>query len=150
MNPLPASIITEFDSALSDGAYIYNTSAQTVSAEADITFDTNAFLTSNITHVAGTSQIHFLAEGEYLISFSVSSTTANQFAVFKNNTVVPGSIYGTGIANVQNNGQAFVYIEAGDFITIRNHTSVLPVVLGTLFGGTQVNVNASVSILRLY
>jgi hypothetical protein len=38
---------------------------------------------------------------------------------------------------------------AGDVITLRNHSSAAAVTLQTLAGGTQTNVNASVSIEKL-
>ncbi len=146
---MPAAIIFENEKVLSQIGYVYNVSAQTVAVEGDITFDTNGFLTSGISHTIGTSHINFTIPGTYLISFSVSGALANQFAIFKNNNVVAGGIYGTGVANVQNIGQTVVTVLAGEFITIRNHTSLLPVVLGTLFGGTETNVNAAVVILKL-
>jgi hypothetical protein len=146
---MPAAIIFENEKVLSQIGFVYNVSAQTVAVEGDITFDTNGFLTSGISYTIGTSHINFSVPGKYLICFSVSGVLANQFAVFKNNSLVVGSVYGTGVANVQNIGQTVVTVAAGDFITIRNHTSLLPVVLGTLFGGTQTNVNAAVLILKL-
>jgi hypothetical protein len=144
-----AKIIFESPDGLGEVGYIYNVSSQTIAVEADIVFDTNGFLTSGITHTTGTSHITFSTSGKYLIIFNVSSILANQFAIFKNNSLVTGTVYGTGVANVQNTGLAIVTISAGDFITIRNHTSTLPIVLGTLIGGTQTSVNASVGLLRV-
>jgi hypothetical protein len=146
---MPANIIFENEKVLSQIGFVYDVSAQTGAVEGDITFDTNGFLTSGISHSIGASHINFTISGKYLISFTVSSALTNQFAIFKNNSLVAGGIYGTGVANVQTIGQAVVTISAGDFITNRNHTSLLPVVLGTSVGGTQTNVNASVVILKL-
>ncbi|CAG9610717.1 hypothetical protein NEOCIP111885_04493 [Pseudoneobacillus rhizosphaerae] len=74
----------------------------------------------------------------------------NQFALFLNGTTeVPGTVYGTGAGTQQNNGQAILVISTFDVLTLRNHSSAAAVILQTLAGGTQTNVNASIVIKKL-
>jgi hypothetical protein len=134
---------------LSEFAYIYNLLPQTIAIEADVPFDTNGILTAGITHAPGTPSILFSTPGIYEVTFSVSGTEPNQFALFLNGTEVPGTVYGAGAGTQQNNGQAIFTIAAGDTLTLRNHSSAAAVGLASLVGGTQANVNASVVIKKL-
>jgi hypothetical protein len=129
--------------------YIYNESPQVVAIEGDITFDTNDIITGGIAHTAGTSQIVIANAGIYLIKFAVSGVEPNQFGVFINGAPLPESIYGSGAGTQQNNGQVLVTLNAGDIITLRNHSSASAVTLQTLAGGTQTNENASILIEKI-
>lgn len=136
-------------SGLPNYGYIYNVSAQSVDVESDIVFDSNGLLVG-ITHVAGSNQIFFNQAGTYRIDFSLSATARNEFALFVNNVVNASAIYGSGDVFQQNSGQVIITVLAGDFITIRNHTSLLgTITLQTLAGGTAINVNASILIQQL-
>jgi len=131
-------------------AYIYNITGQApIALETAILFDSNGVLTPGILHTPGSSAITFVKAGNYLINFSVSVAQPNQFALFLNNVAVANSIYGAGAGTEQNDGQVILTIAAGDVLTLRNHTSLAPVILQTLAGGTKVNVNASITILKL-
>jgi len=134
---------------LSEYAYIYNLSAETVAIEADVIFDTTGITTSGITHAPGTSQIAVNSPGDYEVNFSVSGVEPNQFALFLNGAPVAGTVYGSGAGTQQNNGQAIIAIATGDVLTLRNHSSAAAVGLQTLAGGTQTNVNASIVIKKL-
>ncbi len=84
--------------------------------------------------------------------FGVTTVPGNgkQFALFLNNTLVPGSIYGT--ANTpQLNGRAIITVTtAPSTLTLRNFISQSgTVTLNTPAGGTQTNSNASVHIIKL-
>jgi hypothetical protein len=130
-------------------AYIYNTSVETVAIEADVTLDSNGVLTSGFTHTAGLAPITVVGAGVYKVTFSASGTETSQFALFVNGTLVPGTIYGSGAGTQQNDGQAIFSIAAGGLLTLRNHTSSAAVGLPTIGGGTLANVNASVLIEKL-
>jgi hypothetical protein len=106
-------------------------------------------MTAGIIHAPGSSQITLVNAGTYKVSFSVSGTEPNQMAVFINGDVVAGSTYGSGAGTQQNTGQATVVVADGDVLTIRNHSSSAAVGLASVIGGTQANVNASVSIERV-
>ena len=134
---------------LSQYAYVYNEGAQTVAIEADVTFDTNGVMTPGITHAPGTSSIIVTTPGDYLITFSVSGVEPNQFALFVNGVQAVGTVYGSGAGTQQNNGQAIITLASGDVITLRNHSSASAVILQTLAGGTQTNVNASIALEKL-
>ena len=115
--------------------------------EAAIAFGQNGPLVG-ITHAPGTAGIVVAAAGMYSITFSVSGVEPGQFAVFVNGAPVTSAIYGTNTQS-EINGQAILPLSATDVITIVNHSSVAAVTLETLEGGTQVNVNASVTIERV-
>lgn len=130
-------------------AYIYNTSVETVEVESDVIFDSNGLLTSGFTHTTSTAPVTVVSAGVYKVTFSVSGTQASQFALFLGGTLVPGTIYGSGAGTQQNNGQAIFSIAAGGQLTLRNHTSGAAVGLPTIGGGTLANTNASVLIEKL-
>ena len=134
---------------LAEFGYVYNLSGRTVAIGADVIFDTNGVLTSGVTHATGTAPILVTNAGTYKISFSVSGSEPNQFALFVNGVLVPGSIYASGAGTQQNTGQVIVALGAGDSFTVRNHASSSAVSLATPIGGTQANVNASVVIEKI-
>ena len=106
-------------------------------------------MTPGITHAPGTTQIQVTTPGVYEVTFSVSGTEPNQFALFLNGVQVVGTVYGSGAGTQQNNGQAIFTIAAGDVLTLRNHSSAAAVGLASVIGGTQANVNASIVIKLL-
>jgi len=131
-------------------AYIYNTSAETVAIEADVTFDSNGTMTPGITHATGAAGIALGSPGDYKITFSVSGTEPNQMALFLNGALVTGSIYGSGAGTQQNTGQVIVSVPGtGEVLTLKNHSSSSAVGLASDIGGTQANVNASITIEKL-
>ena len=78
-----------------DYAYIYNTGAETVAVESDVTFSTTGPV-SGFTHVPAASTIGVETTGTYLVKFSVTGTQAGQFTLMDNGDVVAGTTYGTG------------------------------------------------------
>jgi hypothetical protein len=134
---------------LCEYGYIYNLTPQVVPIEADVLFDSNGVMTPGIVHTLGTSQIIVSVPGDYEVTFSVSGTEPNQFALFLNGSVVPGTVYGSGAGTQQNNGQVIFTIPAGGVLTLRNHSSAAAVGLASVIGGTQANVNASIVIKML-
>jgi hypothetical protein len=131
-------------------AYIYNTeSILNITPEADVPFSTNGEIVGAIAHTPGSSEILINNSGVYEITFSISPDQPNQFALFLNGTLVPGSIYGINATNIYNVGRAIVSITAPAILTLRNHTSFTAVNLHTRIGGTQLNVNASIRIIKL-
>jgi hypothetical protein len=130
-------------------AYVYNTGVETVQVGSDVAFDTNGLMTSGITHAPTSTDIHIVNGGTYKVTFSISGTESNQFAVFVGGVLVPGSIYGSGAGTQQNSGQAIVTVTDGAILTLRNHASAAAVGLQPAAGGGQPSSNASVLIERL-
>jgi hypothetical protein len=130
-------------------AYIYNTGLQVVAIEAPVLFSNTGVITAGITHAPGSAQIAIGSAGDYKVDFSVSGVEPNQFALFVNGAAVAEAIYGSGAGTQQNTGQAIITLSAGDVLTLVNHSSAAAVTLQDLAGGTQTNVNASISILKL-
>ncbi|SET15475.1 hypothetical protein SAMN05660297_01520, partial [Natronincola peptidivorans] len=134
---------------LSEYAYIYNTTPQTVLVEADIVFSDNGVITGNITHVPGTAAIILGSAGDYAVWFYASALEPAQFTLFQNGAPVPGATYGTEAGTSSNPGWVIISAQAGDVLTVRNHTTETPVILQTFAGGVQVNTNASVLIQKI-
>lgn len=133
---------------LSAYGYIYALIRQDVAIDAAVLFDAQSELL-NIESRVGSSDITILENGNYLVGFSVTGTEPNQFAIFVNGRVVPGSIYGSGAGTQQNNGQVIVKLEKGDTVTLVNYHSAAAVGLQSLSGGTEENVVAGVTLLKL-
>ena len=138
-NGAPAS--TEF-------AYVYNLREQTVERDSPVVFDSTGAI-SGIRHTNGAAEIVIRNSGSYLISYSVSGTAPNQFALFVNRVVLSQSVYGSGAGTQQNNGQVIVELLAEDIVTLVNVTGATAVGLASKIGGDKVNVNASITILKL-
>lgn len=128
--------------------YFYNLEPSVIAIEGDVSFSNNSVL-AGFTHNAGQSEITITASGMYEIAFSVTAVESNQFAIFVNGALLPGSVYGSGAGTQQNNGQAIATLAAGDIISLRNHTSAAAVTLQTLAGGTNTNTNASIMIKKV-
>lgn len=146
----PILILTYSETPVSPEAYayIYNTGNQGIFLETAIGFGTNGALLG-ISHVNGLGPIIIENAGTYAVWFTVVGQAANQFALFQNNTLVPGSIYGTEGASVNNTGMVIINAAAGDEINVRNHSSAGQLFLDNTAGGTQTNVSASIMILRI-
>lgn len=137
-------------SAQSEYAYIYNLDAEVVPLAAAVTFSTNGPIGSTlVSHIPGTAPITVNTSGVYEIGFSVSGVEPNQFTIFVNGVPVPGSTYGSGAGTQQNTGVTMVALLAGDAVTLHNFSSAAAVTLQTLAGGTETNVNASMTFNRL-
>ena len=121
---------------------------QDVAIDAAVLFDGHSQLL-NIEHATNSSDILVSQGGNYLVSFSVTGTEPNQFAIFVNGALVPGSIYGSGAGTQQNNGQVIVGLKEKDTVTLVNYRSAAAVGLQSLSGGQEENVTASVTLLKL-
>ena len=138
-NGAPAS--TEF-------AYVYNFREQTIAIDSPVVFDSTGAI-SGMLHTDGNAEIVIRNSGIYLISYSISGTGPNQFALFVNRVVLSQSVYGSGAGTQQNNGQVIVRLRAEDIVTLVNVTGDTAVDLASKIGGDKVNVNASITILKL-
>lgn len=134
---------------LAEYGYVFNRTAQTIERGADIPFDSNGPLSPGIIHAPGDARIEFVNAGLYEVTFSVSGTEPNQFALFLNGAAVDGTVYGSGAGTQQNTGQAIIKVGAGDVLTVTNYLSDAAVGLASPIGGTQEAVNASVVIEKL-
>jgi len=126
--------------------HVYNLSAQVVPLEADIVFSSTG-ASAGFSHASST--ITATNSGTYRVFFTVAAVEPNQFTVYQNGAPVAGATFGSGAGTQPNTGEAIVVLAAGDVLTLRNHTSTAAVTLQTLAGGTQVNSNASMTIIRL-
>jgi hypothetical protein len=131
-------------------AYIYNTGSQDVSVSASILFATNGPITSGIFHAPSSGSIIITVAGTYQVIFIITTTLSSQFGLFLNGVVLPDSIYGSGTTLTGPPGQVILSANVGDVLTVCNYSSVPSVAnLPISAGGTQINVNASISIVQL-
>lgn len=132
-----------------DYAYIFNLGAISVAIDAPILFDNNGFMSGGFTHVASTGPIVIVNSGMFDVIFSISAAEPNQFALYINGTPVPYIIYGSGAGTQQNVGFGIFPAFTGDVIEVVNHSSAAAVTLASVIGGTQVNANAAIKIIRI-
>ena len=129
----------DFDESLvlSEYAYIFNSNVQTIGVEADINFSNNGVITNGIIHTPCTNLISLANTGIYLINYYVIGNETNQFALYQNANQVLVSTY-VSAADIQL-GIGIVTASAGDFLTIKNHSSEVAVTLQTLSHRTPTN-----------
>ena len=137
--------------AVAGYAYYYNVdpSGPPIAPGEAVRFDTNGPSTAGFIHFPGLADVVLTAAGVYKASFIVTAIEPNQMAVFLNGSPVPGSVYGSGAGTQQNTGEVIFSASAGDVITLVNHGSHTAVTLQPLAGGTQPNVNASITLEQL-
>jgi hypothetical protein len=135
--------------ASTDYGYIYQSTAQIVPVGEAVSFDSNGTLFGGIAHVLGDSAITINVTGHYKVMFSVTGEQSNQFALFVNDALIEGSLYGSASPNQQNNGVVIVSIVEPSTLKLRNHISDGSVTLETLAGGIEANVTASILIQKL-
>jgi len=145
----PTGTIGATGAGISNYAYLYNSSAQTVFVGSNVTFDSNGLITSGFFYSPLTATITIGNTGIYQVWFSVLGNQQNQFALLVNQTVIPGSIYGSNTALLPNTGMAIFAASAGDAISLNNYSSAFAVTLATDIGGINANVNASITIIQL-
>ena len=117
--------------------------------EGTVPFSTNGTITGGIAHIPGTGEILLAESGIYDIIFFVQGDRSNQFALFVDGVLVPGTIHGIDAANINNIGEVLISITAPAVLTIKNHISFGPVSLDTQLGGLLDQVNASIRIIRV-
>ena len=111
-----------------------------------------------------TSEIILWEPGFYYIYYSISNQLPAQFSIFKNNTLVLGTITGS---LTQNTSSAIVNISASDVtffatgfsptgfsavLQITNHTSTVPIVVvnGQVNSGSAApQVTATITVLKI-
>lgn len=128
--------------------YIYNTDNQTILVNDAIPFSKNGAL-HGIIHDIDTESIIIENAGIYAVWYTVSGIESGQFTLFKNQTPVPGSTYGTRVQDNQITGFVIINAAAGDQVTLRNYESAGSVSLDNAAGGAQTSVSASVMILKI-
>jgi hypothetical protein len=84
------------------------------------------------------------------VQFKIRGLDPNQFSVFLNGSVVPGSTYGTGWHGFEQAtaGMLILTLASGDVLTVRNQSNMY-VMLDSMAVGSQGSVNASILIRKL-
>ncbi len=129
--------------------YVYNTGNQSITPESSVPFSNNGIM-QGVSHTAGSDSVSLVEAGTYAVWFSVNGQRPSQFALFLNNNLVPGSIYSVGLpSSSSNSGMAVISAQAGDILTVRNHNSLEPILLNYRLSGIEINVTASLLILKV-
>jgi hypothetical protein len=127
---------------------VYNVAEQTVGIGKAITFDsTGAIL--GVAHENRTELIEILSPGFYLLTFTVSGTEPNQFAMYVGDKLLKASVFGSGAGTQQTNGQVIVELKERDQIRLVNVGGDKAVGLAINVGGKETSVNAAVTVLKL-
>lgn len=128
--------------------YVYKTDTQDVPVNEPVIFTNNGAMLG-ITHEANTAPVIIESPGIYAVWYTITGTDPGQFTLYRNETPVPGSTYGS--RNTENNttGMVIINAAAGDQITLRNHTSTDAVTLDNAAGGTETGVSASILLLKI-
>jgi hypothetical protein len=134
---------------LSEYAYIYDVSGQSVAVEGNVLFGNNGVISAGITHTPSSDTITLVNAGKYVILFYVAGTESSQFALYQNTDVIAESIYGSGAGTQPSPGMVIITASSGDTLTLKNHTSAAAVTLQSLAGGTQNNITASILIGKI-
>lgn len=137
--------------APADYGYVYSESAQTVDAGQVVQFDNQIGGNASVSLMPGTGEVTVAHSGIYEVQFSVTGLDANQFAIYVNGSLVPGSTYGSSTTadRVQTNGQTMLVMVGGEVVTLRNRSGLYDESLPLMTGGTETNVNASLIIRSL-
>src|SRR5207247_2858648 len=98
----------------------YNTAAQVIALEADITFNTQGVASG---FSLSSSTIVNTNSGTYKVVFTVSTVEPSQFTLCLNGAPLSGATFGSGAGTQQNTGELIVTLTAGDVLTLRNHSS---------------------------
>lgn len=139
-NPCAVTCSSEF---IREYGYVYNVTAQTVAADAPVSFRSEGQLSPKII-TPSDSAVELNSTGVYLIEFYVNSAAEDEFTVYKNGAPVTGSTYSSQAAGA-NIGKVIISAQKGDVITLVN-TGTTDVVLDA----ADTTVNASVMIQRLF
>lgn len=128
--------------------YIYKTDIQDVPVNEPVIFTNNGAMLG-LTHEANTAPIIIESPGIYAVWYTITGADPGQFTLYRNETPVPGSTYGS--RQIENNfgGMVIINAAAGDQITLRNHTSADAVTLDNAAGGTETGVSASILIIKI-
>lgn len=97
----------------------------------------------------GQSDIVVANAGTYLVTFQVSGTGPNQFAIFVNDVPQQSTVGGSGAGTQQNSISSILTLPAGAVINLVNYVTGSGVALASTVGGTQPNVTANVTISQL-
>lgn len=128
-----------------DYANVFNTAAQTVAADAAVTFSSNGLLSGTITHTAGTAEINVGNTGVYLVSFTLAPEAEAQLTAYKNGAAIDGATF----AGTEIYGQFIISAQIGDVITLVN-TGAGEITLAQTGTAPEAVVNASVTVTRLF
>jgi hypothetical protein len=128
-------------------AYVFNTGEQIVEIDRSVAFDSDGLI-FGVTH-RRSDEIVIQSGGIYSIAFSIAASEPSQLGLFVNHRAVEGSVYGSGAVAQQNNGQILLELKVDDVLTLVNNRSETALSLTGKIGGSNINVNASLTIIKV-
>ena len=128
----------------------YNIIAQTVNPEADIIFATSQNVNSiGWSSTVNPQQITILEDGVYKVFFLASTGNAAQLAFTVNDVPIAYTNQGTNHGAGEVTIRGLLVLKKGDIVTVRNHTSAVPIQITQMAGGFQNNVCAELTIFKI-
>ncbi|OPX44409.1 hypothetical protein CLHUN_17080 [Ruminiclostridium hungatei] len=127
--------------------YAYHTGNTRISPSESIPFNTSGLL-SRVTHNPDSGTLTIEDSGTYAVWFTVNGNMANQFALYANNSLIPGTTYEIG-SEAANTGMSIVNLKSGDELTLKNRSRMEIIELTNWLEGTKGNISASILILKI-
>ena len=129
---------------------MYNVGEQTVDVRKDVKFDASGVVNGKITHAAQGSQVVIEEAGDFYVGVSACAAGPYQMALMLNSRMAVTLGSGPGVQ--QTSAQVIVRIREDDLpskLSLRNYASLGPVLLRTFAGGSEKNITASLTIVKL-
>jgi len=114
--------------------YISSSVSQTLNLEDHVIFNLSG-ASKNTLFKTGTDNITVLRDGVYKLSFDLQAKQPSQFTIFVNDEAIESTIAGTDSGSGQVSIRQLVSLNAGDIITVKNHSSFLNPVITTMNPG---------------
>ena len=120
--------------------------AQAVDVEGPVAFDTSLNVTG--LELLPTNDVRVSEDGIYKVYFTISTSTACQFAFFVNGAPVHSTTMGTNKGAGQMTIRALIEMKKDDVLSVRNHTSAAPIVITPQSGGRVPSIDAIMTIFK--
>ena len=127
--PYFPKLFLNYDGPETDNSNGYSSGIKGVVPQADIPLNEKGFM-QGVSYIDGSDSITVEEDGAYALWFTVANPSQNQFALFQNDTLITGSIYGMDLeSDLTDIGMSVINAKAGDKLTVRYRDTAQPVPL---------------------
>lgn len=127
--PYFPKLFLNYDGPETDNPHSYSFPNKGVVPQADIPFNEKGFM-QGVSYIDGSDFITVEEDGAYAVWFTVNNQSQDEFALFQNDTLITGSIYGMDLeSDLTDIGMSVINAKAGDKLTVRDRNTVEPVTL---------------------
>lgn len=150
--PYFPKLVLNYDKAVSKDAtrsygYVYHTGNTRVSPSESIPFNTSGLL-SSVEYIPESGILTIQDSGTYAVWFTVTGNMANQFALYANDSLIPGTTYEIG-SEATNTGMSIIDLKSGDELTLKNRSRMEVIELNNWLEDAEDNISASILILKI-